>query len=107
MLSGEFEKLLVEVIDETFSSLGESPKQAILFHLENTFNIEKQEISNKIEAFDDALKKIFGPGAGFLETLILNRLYEKAGSIFQGPPPKEAGFIEAIAVVKRRMEWRL
>ena len=40
MLSGEFEKLLAEVIDETFSSLGESPKQAILFHLENIFSTE-------------------------------------------------------------------
>ena len=61
MINGEFEKLLIEAIDESFSSLGESPKQAILFHLENTFKIKKQEIPNKIDSFDHAIKKLFGP----------------------------------------------
>jgi len=59
MPNGEFEKLLVEAIDESLSSLGESPKQAILFHLENTFNIKKQEIPDQIASFDVALQKIF------------------------------------------------
>jgi hypothetical protein len=57
MPNGESEKLLVEAIDESFSSLGESPKQAILFHLENTFQIKKQKIPNRIDSFDNALKK--------------------------------------------------
>jgi hypothetical protein len=104
MLNGEFEKLLVEAIDESFSSLGESPKQAILFHLENTFKIKKQEIPNKIDSFDHAIKKLFGPGADFLETLIVKKLCEKAGSLFNGLPPKEAGFPETIASIKRILE---
>ena len=83
MPNGEFEKLLVEAIDERLSSLGESPKQAILFHLENIFNIKKQEISNNIETFDDSLKKIFGPGADFLETLILKKTWRKSRFGFQ------------------------
>jgi hypothetical protein len=57
MPNGESEKLPVEAIDESFSSLGESPKQAILFHLENTFQIKKQKIPNRIDSFDNALKK--------------------------------------------------
>jgi hypothetical protein len=104
MPNEEFEKLLVEAIDEGLSSLGESPKQAILFHLENTFNIKKQEISNNIEAFDDSLKKLFGPGADFLEKLILKKLGEKADSVFKGHPPKEVGFTETIIAVKRTMK---
>jgi hypothetical protein len=56
MRKSEFEKLLIEAIAESFSSLGESPKQAILFHLENTFKIEEQEIPNKLESFDYAIK---------------------------------------------------
>jgi len=63
MLNGEFEKLLVEAIEESLSSLGDSPKQSILFHLENTFKIKKQEITDNITSFDVALKKLFGPGA--------------------------------------------
>lgn len=104
MPNDEFEKFLVEAIDESLSSLGESPKQAILFHLENTFNIKKQEISNNIEAFDDSLKKIFGLGADFLEALILKKLGEKAGSVFKGLPHEEAGFSETLLAVRRLME---
>jgi hypothetical protein len=102
--NGEFDKFLVEAIDESLSSLGESPKQAILFHLENTFKIKKQEISNNINGFDDALKKTFGPGANFLEKLIINRLCEKAYLISKERPPQKAGFSETLLAVKRLME---
>ena len=104
MSNGEFEKLLVETIDESLSSLGESPKHAILFHLENSFNIKKQEIPNKIDSFDTALKKLFGPGANFLERLIVKKLGEKAHPLFKELPPKEAGFTETIASIKQMME---
>jgi hypothetical protein len=103
MLNGEFEKLLVDAVHESLSSLGESPRQAILFHLENTFKIKEQEIPSKIGAFDQALRKLFGLGAGFLETLIVKKLCEKTGSIFKGSPPKETGFTETIASIKRAL----
>ena len=104
MQNGEFEKLLIEAIDESFSSLGESPKQAILFHLENTFKIKKQEIPSKTDSFDHAIKKLFGVGADFLEALIVKKLCEKAGSLFNGLPPKEASFPETVAAIKRILE---
>jgi hypothetical protein len=103
MLNGEFEKLLVEAIDESLSSLGDSPKQAILFHLEKTFKIKKQEIPNNVGSFDVALKKLFGPGADFLESLIAKKLCEKADLVFKRSPPEEAGFTETIASIKRMM----
>ena len=74
MPNGEFEKLLVEAIDESFSSLGESPKQAIPFHLENTFKIKKQNIPNRIDSFGNAFKKMLEPEADFLEALIVKKL---------------------------------
>ena len=104
MANDEFEKFLVEAIDESLSSLGESPKQAILFHLENTFKIKKQEISNNIDGFDDALKKTFGLGANFLETLIINKLCEKAYLVFKELPHEEADFNETLLAVRRLME---
>jgi hypothetical protein len=103
MPHGEFEKLLIEAVEESLSSLGGSPKQAIFFHLENTFKIKKREIPDKLDSFDQALKKLFGPGADFLETLIAKKLCEKADSIFKGTPPKEACFKETIATIKRMM----
>lgn len=77
MANDEFKKILSEAIDETFSSLGESPKQSIIFHLEQTFDLKVIEYSNDPVAFDRALKNIFGPGAFLLETSILNKLNEK------------------------------
>jgi hypothetical protein len=69
-----FEKLLLEAIDEGLSSLCSSSKQAIYSLLENMFNISKRNIPYKIEEFADALEKIFGLGAKPIEILIIRRL---------------------------------
>ncbi len=103
MPDGDFRKLLAEAVEESLSSLGESPKQAILFHLENTFKIKKQEIPDKLHLFDQAIRKLFGPGADFLETLIAKKLCEKTGSVFKAAHPREAGFTETIESIKRMM----
>lgn len=63
----DFDKLLLEAVDEGLSSLGESPGQAIYFYLKERFNVKKQEIPHKIEAFADGIEKIFGLGANFLK----------------------------------------
>ena len=75
----EFDALLLEAVDEGLSSVGDSSKQAIYFHLEKTFRIEKEEIPLKIEDFAEAIEKIFGLGANFLEILIMKHLYNKIG----------------------------
>lgn len=75
----EFDTLLREAVDEGLSSVGDSSKQAIYFHLEKTFRIEKEEIPLKIEDFAEAIEKIFGLGANFLEILIMKHLYNKIG----------------------------
>ncbi len=75
----DFEKLLLEAVDEQLTSLGESSKQALYFHLEKGFNIKKHEIPQKTEAFVGAMEKIFGQGADYLEILIMKRLHSKIG----------------------------
>ncbi|HLE75381.1 MAG TPA: hypothetical protein VI864_04970 [Candidatus Bathyarchaeia archaeon] len=104
MSSPHFEKFLLEAVDEGLASLGESSKQAIYFHIEKTFNIQKQEIPNRIEAFTCAIEKIFGLGATFLESLILKGLYEKAGLNTKEGSFKDLAFTETVIAVKRMME---
>lgn len=77
----DFEKILAEAVDEGLHSLGQSSRRAIYFHLEKNFDVKKQEIPSKIEVFADAIEKIFGSGANFLEILIVNRLHEKIGEL--------------------------
>jgi len=77
-----FRKLLLEAVDEGLSSLGDSPKKAIYFHLERNFGIKKQDIPDRIEEFTEAIEKIFGHGARILEICIMKHLFEKVGDNF-------------------------
>ncbi len=82
MPQNNFSKIFLAAVDESLSSLGDSPKQAILFHLENSFKIKKEHIPANMTEFAKALEGIFGPGASYLEKLIVKRLYEKLGLKF-------------------------
>ncbi len=81
--------------------MGESPKQAIYFHLEKSFNITKQEIPNNVAAFVDALEKIFGLGANFIETLILTRLNEKVEQCSKWHVSKDLTLTEYVASARQ------
>ena len=105
MSKPDFERLLLEEVDEGLASIGESSKQAIYFHLEKGFSIKKQEIPCKIEAFILAVEKIFGIGANFLEALILKGLYEKTGLKGKEDSFKNLTFAETVAAIKQRLEW--
>jgi len=102
----EFDKLLLEAVDEGLASVGESSKQAIYFHLEKRFNVKKQEIPFKIEAFGDGIEKIFGLGADFLKILIMKQIHKKAGQGFKWPKSKDLTFTEYVAAAKRSFLWK-
>jgi len=80
---------MLEAVDEALSSLGDSSKEAIYFYLENTFDISRQDIPYKIEEFANAIEKVFGLGAKFLEIQIMKRFYEKVGPVFKYFPEGE------------------
>ena len=73
----DFEKELLDAIDEGFSWLGESGKQTIYFHLETEYKISKQDIPHRIEDFTEALEDVFGLGAKLLEIKIMENLFNK------------------------------
>jgi hypothetical protein len=81
--SANFERIVLVAVEEGLSSLGDSPKQAIFFHLKNSFEIGKNKIPTNLTEFAKALEEIFGPGAFYLEKLIVKRLYEKLGLEFE------------------------
>jgi hypothetical protein len=86
--SKKFEEILQDSIDEAFSSLGEAVKASIYFHLEHKFLIARQDIPFRIEAFSDALERIFGLGARHLELLIMKNLYERVSCLYRWEGPK-------------------
>lgn len=96
-----FEKLLLEAVDDALSSLGDSAKQAIYFHLEKKFKIAKNEVPHRLEDFADGLEKIFGLGARFIEILIMKQLHEKIGQPLEWNESKELVFVEYVAAAKK------
>ena len=106
MLKQDFDKLLLEAIDEGLTSLGESSKKAIYFHLEKRFNVKRHEIPCKTEVFINGIERIFGLGAAFLEILILKRLYEKIGEKITRYNFADFNFTECVVIAKRRFLWK-
>jgi nucleoside-diphosphate-sugar epimerase len=89
---GNFEKLVMDAVENVFSSLGESCKQAIYFHLENRYNIGKKEIPERIEDFADALEEIFGSGAKLIEIEIIKLLFSKVQTFKYSPKQEDLLF---------------
>jgi hypothetical protein len=99
----DFQKTFLEAVEEGLLTLGNSPKQAILFHLENTFKIKLEEIPKNLAEFQKALEKIFGPGAAYVEKLILKRLYEKFQLEFENLENQQLDLLTSVEDIKRRL----
>ncbi|MEM3641982.1 MAG: hypothetical protein QXH37_08695 [Candidatus Bathyarchaeia archaeon] len=101
MPQNNFSKILLAAVEESLSSLGDSPKQAILFYLESSFKIKKENIPMNLTEFTKALEGIFGPGATYLEELILKHFYEKLGLELENT--ESGDFLERVEDVKRKL----
>ncbi|MEM3550403.1 MAG: hypothetical protein QXV01_04850 [Candidatus Bathyarchaeia archaeon] len=102
VLGEGFDRILIEVVDEVFSMLGESARKAIYNHLERKFRIRKEEIPKKIGEFSRAVEKIFGTAAKMIEINIMRRLYEKVDDDFVYYPEKESVvFAEYVAALRK------
>jgi hypothetical protein len=77
--TNEFNKLLVSAIDEALTSLGESVKQSIYFHIEHNFKVPRDRIPENVVEFQGGLEKIFGAGAQYIEIIIMKNLHSKIG----------------------------
>ena len=99
-----FQRLLLEAIDGALSSLGDSAKQSIYYHLQNKCEITRDEIPCRLEDFEEGLEKIFGEGTRFLEILIMKQLYEKVGSeanVMKWDESREFKFIDYVKVAEQ------
>jgi hypothetical protein len=84
----QFNKILLESIDEAFSTLGESAKSPIYFYLENKFEISKSDIPDRICDFSKALEQVFGLATQHIEILIMKCLNERVKCAYKWVGPK-------------------
>jgi hypothetical protein len=97
----DFSKILLSAVDESLSSLGNSSRQAILFHLESSFKIKRENIPTNLTEFSEALEGIFGAGAPYLEKLIVKHLYEKLD--LNEEDPEFTDFPQCVDHIKRQL----
>ena len=97
----DFNKILLSAVDEGLCLLGDSSKQAILFHLEESFQLKEENIPSNLTEFKKALDSIFGPGAAYLEKIIVKRLHEKLGLTLE--EDKNTDFLEYVKAAKSRI----
>jgi len=83
-----FEQLLLESVDEAFTSLGDRSKGEIYEYLELELGIEREKIPDYLEELSDALELIFGRGAMLLEILIMKNLHAKVNAQHKYNGPK-------------------
>jgi len=72
-----FKKTLLRAVDSGLLLLGETPRKAIFYHLNAKFQLERENILEKIEEFAQALNAIFGSGAEIIEKFIVKELYRR------------------------------
>ena len=85
--SKKFDTILLEAIDEAFSSLGEKAKSAVYSYLEKMFLIPKKDIPCRLEDFSDSLRKILGLASKQLEILIMKNLNKKISCSYKWKGP--------------------
>ena len=96
----EFAKILLNAVDETLSSLGNSIKKSIYLHLSKEFGINQSEIPNKIPEFAIAIENLLGRGALYLEIQIMKRLCTQMGTIVEWQEPSESALPYYVAKAK-------
>jgi len=101
LTQNSFSKILLSAVEDGLSSLGNSPKQSILFHLEDTFQITKENIPKNLPKFKNALEGLFGPGAPYLEKTIARCLHEKLGLELEDSQGMD--FLECVSNARKRI----
>ena len=101
MTGRTFDDLLLNSIDEALTSLGESVRQSIYFHIENKFYVPRKDIPGKLGQFQDGLEKIFGTGARFIEILIMKNLHSRIGTSLEMDQGREFEFVTYVAAAEK------
>ncbi|MEM2272592.1 MAG: hypothetical protein QXX56_00040 [Candidatus Bathyarchaeia archaeon] len=76
----EFERILINAVDDGLNLLGETVKAVLLLLIKERYKIEKHEIPKKPGEFSSALRSILGnEGGRFIEKVIVKCLYSRLG----------------------------
>jgi len=75
--TSNFNQIMLEVIDQTFSKLGQTVKQTLYSCLETNYKLNKEDIPKRTKEFVKAIEIIFGKSALILEIDLMKNMRKK------------------------------
>jgi hypothetical protein len=69
-----FQEVVIDAIDQVFSSIGSGPKISLYRLLEKKYKLRQENIPERIGDFSNAIEQIFGTGALLLELGIMKKI---------------------------------
>ncbi len=97
-----FNQLMLQVVDDSLSVMGEEPKKAMYQYLLTIHSLAKEDIPAKTDEFVLGMKKALGTASTVIERLILKKLYQRIGGTFRESQGLE--FSDYVEDAKRRFE---
>jgi hypothetical protein len=79
----KFSKLLLDAVDHGLLMLGEKARQAIYDCIENSYQITRDQIPEKLDAVHGALADLLGKGGNMVEMIAAERLYKALNLTFE------------------------
>jgi len=102
-LKSSFNRILVEVVGEVINRLlGEPVASILLYHLEKDFSLRIEDIPEKPERFEYAMKDLFHESAHIIEEKIIEELYRRLDLNYRRVEGQ--GFAECIKEAKKLYE---
>ncbi len=95
------DRKILEVIDESLSSFGDSVRQVVYFQLQTNHHVEKQDIPSRIEEFSLTVEEIFGIGAKLIEMKIMENLHARTEGFLYKPKNKNLLFQEYVQTIRQ------
>jgi hypothetical protein len=98
-----FEMVVMESIDEVFSTLGENVKQAMYSYLENNYGMKKDQIPSMIDDFTTAVESLFGDAAKLVELKIIEKVQGRVKGFVYKSNSKEIFFVEYLSALQKQL----
>ena len=95
-----YNKHLCDALDKALSSLGEAPKEAVYYQMEESYGVMKWEIPMKMGTVEKFLEDVFGSSAILLKQMFHTNLKAAIGDVCIVVPLSQ--FLPTLAEYKRQ-----
>jgi hypothetical protein len=100
----DFDQIITEAIDQTFSKLGTTVRQTLYSTLENNYNLNRKDIPDRTGEFIKALEAIFGASGLLLEIDIMKNMRQKVPTFKCEANNPDLAFGDYLKSLKRFMK---